>query len=108
MAFIFGGAFFFDLFWPERREDKGIRWAWKLCAVFESLLMLGSALTMTVWHTVQCWRLYMLIWVLGHHGQVQRTNHRDGCCVCKEVLGGIDEEACFEYVSHIYHPHEIS
>lgn len=55
VAFIFGGAFFFDLFWPERHEDRGIRWAWKLCAVFESLLMLGSTLTMTVWQTTKCW-----------------------------------------------------
>lgn len=48
VAFIFGGAFFFDLFWPERHEDRGIRWAWKGCAVLESLIMLSSALAMTV------------------------------------------------------------
>lgn len=52
VAFIFGGAFFFDLFWPERHEDRGVKWAWKICAVVECLAMLGSALTMTVWHAV--------------------------------------------------------
>lgn len=52
VAFIFGGAFFFDLFWPERHEDRGVKWAWKICAVAECLVMLGSALTMTVWHAV--------------------------------------------------------
>lgn len=48
VAIVFGSAFFFDLFWPERREDRGVRRAWSACAVFESLLMLSSALVMTV------------------------------------------------------------
>ncbi|OJJ80415.1 uncharacterized protein ASPGLDRAFT_51628 [Aspergillus glaucus CBS 516.65] len=48
VAWVFGGAFFFDLFWPERHEDRGIRWAWKFCAVAESIMMLASALAMTI------------------------------------------------------------
>lgn len=48
VAFIFGGAFFFDLFWPERHESRSVRLAWKICAVIVSVMMLSSALTMTV------------------------------------------------------------
>ncbi|PLB53970.1 hypothetical protein P170DRAFT_372592 [Aspergillus steynii IBT 23096] len=48
VAFIFGGAFFFDLFWPERHESRGVRLAWKICAVTVSIMMLSSALTMTI------------------------------------------------------------
>ncbi|KAL9056843.1 MAG: hypothetical protein Q9162_002714 [Coniocarpon cinnabarinum] len=33
VAFVFGGAFFFDLMFPERREDRGIRIAWRCCSV---------------------------------------------------------------------------
>jgi hypothetical protein len=33
VATIFGAAFFFDLFWPERLESKAVRVAWKACAV---------------------------------------------------------------------------
>ncbi|RAK98156.1 uncharacterized protein BO80DRAFT_427650 [Aspergillus ibericus CBS 121593] len=48
VAFIFGGAFFFDLFWPERHESRSVRLAWKICAVVVSVMMLSSALTMTI------------------------------------------------------------
>ncbi|OJI80481.1 hypothetical protein ASPTUDRAFT_193887 [Aspergillus tubingensis CBS 134.48] len=48
VAFIFGGAFFFDLFWPERHESHSVRLAWKICAVIVSVMMLSSALTMTI------------------------------------------------------------
>lgn len=48
VAWVFGGAFFFDLFWPERHEDRDIRWAWKLCAVAESIMMLASAFALTI------------------------------------------------------------
>lgn len=48
VAFIFGSAFFFDLFWPERHENRGVRVAWKICAVAVSLMTLASALVMTV------------------------------------------------------------
>ena len=48
VAFIFGSAFFFDLFWPERRESRGVNWAWKICSVAVTVITLASALTMTV------------------------------------------------------------
>jgi hypothetical protein len=48
VAFIFGSAFFFDLFWPERHEDRGIILAWKGCAVAASMFTLSSALLLTV------------------------------------------------------------
>lgn len=48
VAFIFGAAFFFDLFWPLRYESQGVRWAWKVCGVLAVLIHLASALTLTV------------------------------------------------------------
>ncbi|RAL10174.1 uncharacterized protein BO97DRAFT_407092 [Aspergillus homomorphus CBS 101889] len=48
VATIFGAAFFFDLFWPERHESKSVHLAWKICSVIVSIMMLSSALTMTV------------------------------------------------------------
>lgn len=47
-AFIFGAAFFFDLFWPARHEDRGIRIAWKACGVMSCVFVLASALAMTI------------------------------------------------------------
>jgi len=47
-AFIFGGAFFFDLFWPERREIKSVRLAWRICGVLSVIFGLASALTLTI------------------------------------------------------------
>ncbi|KAB8261501.1 hypothetical protein BDV32DRAFT_121425 [Aspergillus pseudonomiae] len=48
VATIFGAAFFFDLFWPDRYESPSVRLAWKICAVVVSIMMLSSALLMTV------------------------------------------------------------
>lgn len=48
VAFIFGAAFFFDLFWPERREILGVRLAWKICGVLAVVFHLASALTITI------------------------------------------------------------
>ena len=48
VAFVFGGAFFFDLFFPERREDRGIRIAWRCCSVAAFLFTLGDAIALTV------------------------------------------------------------
>lgn len=47
-AFIFGAAFFFDLFWPTRREDHGIRVAWKACSVMAVIFQGASAFTLTI------------------------------------------------------------
>jgi len=48
VATIFGSGFFFDLFWPERKESKSVRLAWKICSVLVSLMALGDALALTV------------------------------------------------------------
>ena len=48
VAFIFGGAFFFDLIWPERREDRGVRIAWRCCSIAATIFTLAGAIAMTV------------------------------------------------------------
>lgn len=48
VATIFGAAFFFDLFWPERREVWGVRIAWRICSVLACCFVLSSALVLTV------------------------------------------------------------
>ncbi|KAL3419664.1 hypothetical protein PVAG01_08162 [Phlyctema vagabunda] len=48
VATVFGSGFFFDLFWPERKETKGVRLAWKLSAIFVSLAALADAIALTV------------------------------------------------------------
>jgi len=47
VATIFGSAFFFDLFWPERKESQGVKMAWKICSVFACMLTLACALAYT-------------------------------------------------------------
>jgi len=48
VATIFGSGFFFDLFWPERKESKSVRLAWKICSILVSVMALGDALALTV------------------------------------------------------------
>jgi hypothetical protein len=45
---IFGSAFFFDLFWPERQESKAVRLAWKISSVVTTIALLADALALTV------------------------------------------------------------
>jgi len=47
VATIFGAAFFFDLFWPERQESRGVINALKACSVFACMLTLSDALAYT-------------------------------------------------------------
>jgi len=47
VATIFGAAFFFDLFWPERHESRGVKLAWKVCSIFACLFTLSCALAYT-------------------------------------------------------------
>ena len=47
VATIFGAAFFFDLFWPERSESRGVKRAWRACSVFACALTLACALAYT-------------------------------------------------------------
>jgi len=48
VATIFGSGFFFDLFWPERYESKGVRLAWKISSLVVSIMALADALALTV------------------------------------------------------------
>lgn len=48
VATVFGAAFFFDLFWPERIETKAVRLSWKISAVAVSIMVLADALALTV------------------------------------------------------------
>ncbi|KAF2637313.1 hypothetical protein P280DRAFT_472463 [Massarina eburnea CBS 473.64] len=48
VATIFGSAFFFDLFWPEREESNAVKIAWRVCSLLACLATLGSALALTV------------------------------------------------------------
>jgi hypothetical protein len=48
VATIFGSAFFFDLFWPERQESKAVRLAWKISSVVTTIALLADALALTV------------------------------------------------------------
>jgi hypothetical protein len=47
VATIFGSAFFFDLFWPERMESRAVRLAWRICSVFACMLTLAGAIAFT-------------------------------------------------------------
>lgn len=47
MATVFGSAFFFDLFWPERQESKAVKLAWKACSILACMLTLSCALAYT-------------------------------------------------------------
>lgn len=48
VATIFGSGFFFDLFWPERKEIAAVRLAWKISAVVVSFMALADLIAMTV------------------------------------------------------------
>lgn len=48
VATIFGSAFFFDLFWPERKESPSVTLAWRICSVLACLFTLSCALAYTV------------------------------------------------------------
>ncbi|KAF2795211.1 hypothetical protein K505DRAFT_240434 [Melanomma pulvis-pyrius CBS 109.77] len=48
VATIFGSAFFFDLFWPERHESPSVKMAWRICSVLACLMTLACALAFTI------------------------------------------------------------
>ena len=48
VATIFGSGFFFDLFWPERKETKTIRAAWKGSAIGVAFFALADQIATTV------------------------------------------------------------
>ncbi|KAI9659870.1 MAG: hypothetical protein M1821_001222 [Bathelium mastoideum] len=47
VATIFGGGFFFDLFWPARAESHSVRVAWKVCGILACLSTCATAIAMT-------------------------------------------------------------
>ncbi|USP78662.1 uncharacterized protein yc1106_05936 [Curvularia clavata] len=47
VATIFGAAFFFDLFWPERYESRSVKISWKICSVLACMFTLSCALAYT-------------------------------------------------------------
>ncbi|KAF3911323.1 hypothetical protein ABW21_db0205245 [Orbilia brochopaga] len=56
VATIFGAAFFFDLFWPDRHESPGVKLAWRISAVAVCIGALADALAYTVIvATHECW-----------------------------------------------------
>jgi len=67
VATIFGAAFFFDLFFPERHESKSVRLAWEISAVVVSLFALGDALALTV--IVACRSAY----ITGVHPEIAKA-----------------------------------
>jgi len=48
VATIFGSGFFFDLFWPERHESRGVKTAWKISSLIVSFMALADAIALTV------------------------------------------------------------
>jgi hypothetical protein len=48
VATIFGSGFFFDLFWPERKESASVRLAWKICSIIMCVMTLADAIAVTV------------------------------------------------------------
>lgn len=50
VATTFGSGFFFDLFWPERKESKGVKLAWKISSVVVSFIALADAIALTLYY----------------------------------------------------------
>jgi len=48
VATIFGSAFFFDLFWPERHESPAVKLAWKICSLLAIMFVTSAAIVITV------------------------------------------------------------
>jgi hypothetical protein len=70
VATIFGAAFFFDLFWPERYESRAVKLAWKICSVIACAISLATALAYT----------YIVASKSAYVTGEQRTNRRKGTC----------------------------
>lgn len=48
VATIFGAAFFFDLIWPERHENKAVKLAWRVCSLLAVVFVLGDLIALTI------------------------------------------------------------
>ncbi|KAF2274926.1 uncharacterized protein EI97DRAFT_353982, partial [Westerdykella ornata] len=47
VAAVFGTAFFFDLFWPDRKESRAVKRAWAICSVLACCVTLTSVAFLT-------------------------------------------------------------
>lgn len=79
IATIFGAAFFFDLFWPERHESASVHLAWKICAVIVSGMALADAIGMSVC-LIRCLLIVGVSRLLtvrepGHRSESRRVCH---------------------------------
>jgi len=97
VATVFGAAFFFDLFWPERKESPSVHLAWKICAVIMCVMALGDALAMTVCGValpcqISCRRLVLTFprssWLLSLHTSVEltRQQRQPYCSIMKSLF----------------------
>jgi lipid-A-disaccharide synthase-like uncharacterized protein len=76
VATIFGSGFFFDLFWPERKESKSVKLAWKICSLLVSIMALGDALALTVSVIVCAYNSEGLIYIsTGNCCNAPRTHY---------------------------------
>ncbi|BAE61162.1 unnamed protein product [Aspergillus oryzae RIB40] len=95
VATIFGAAFFFDLFWPDRYESPSVRLAWKICAVVVSVMMLSSALLMTCPYHWYGRRLCEKVLVGGREETCSSVpNESQGCCLGCFSLARVGRDCC--------------
>lgn len=72
-AFVFGAAFFFDLFFPERYEPRWVQNLWMGCAIFTCLAATGDALGYTI---ILCLRGEQINYVNSDDPQLQQDINR--------------------------------
>ena len=75
VATIFGSGFFFDLFWPLRKESTSVRIAWKLCSLLVSIMALADVLALTVSKTAS-FKKIVLIRHTGHRCNASFNHYR--------------------------------
>lgn len=78
VATVFGAGFFFDLFFPERTETRGVKLAWKISAVAVCIGTLADAIAMSVCYHVGIFYAPRLIPVSGDCGNRESDSRRCG------------------------------
>ncbi|CAG8973920.1 hypothetical protein HYALB_00003698 [Hymenoscyphus albidus] len=94
VATIFGSGFFFDLFWPERKETPRVRLAWKISSVVVSFMALADLIAVTV--IVATRRAYItgvpgvqaLLFFIAN-GPPNPIYRRNAYCVASAVIGWV-------------------
>ncbi|CAG8956397.1 hypothetical protein HYFRA_00003780 [Hymenoscyphus fraxineus] len=100
VATIFGSGFFFDLFWPERKETPRVRLAWKISSVVVSFMALADLIAVTV--IVATRRAYItgvprvqaLLFFI-ENGPPNPIYRRNAYCVASAVIGWVGVVATF-------------